>query len=213
MSEYLKLPEVAQRLGVSEKTARRYVKQGTLPSVFVGGAYRVTPEDVAAFLEDARVLSKKDPAPPSLEPTFNDVLEEERRLTELGRWIEYIGRRARAREQQAQLEENPFLADWKAAIQWDSEVSGEAFDLLEAAEEAARTLMEGGAARGASAEELQKLEDAYRRLRGVSQKVTALANEVVIEAGRETLDKAAEAREKEFEAIQQWLGSIRVTQH
>ena len=79
MSEYLKLPEVAQRLGVSEKTARRYVKQGALPSVFVGGAYRVTPEDVAAFLENARVPPKKDPAPPSLEPTLNDVLEEERR--------------------------------------------------------------------------------------------------------------------------------------
>lgn len=55
MAEQLKLPEVAQRLGVSEKTARRYVKAGTLPSVFVGGAYRVSEEDLQAFLQEARV--------------------------------------------------------------------------------------------------------------------------------------------------------------
>ncbi len=71
MAEQLKLPEVAQRLGVSEKTARRYVKAGTLPSVFVGGAYRVSEEDLEAFLQGARVTpeggSPKGSAPLSVE--------------------------------------------------------------------------------------------------------------------------------------------------
>lgn len=82
MSEYLKLSEAGQRLGVSEKTARRYVKQGVLPSVFVGGAYRVSPEDVDAFLESARVSSKVPAPSPTEQPSFNDVLEDERRSSE-----------------------------------------------------------------------------------------------------------------------------------
>ena len=55
MADYLKIPEVARRLDVSEKTARRYVKAGTIPSVFVGGAYRVSEEDLAKYLQGARV--------------------------------------------------------------------------------------------------------------------------------------------------------------
>ena len=56
LTEQLKLPEVAHRLGVSEKTARRYIKSGTLPSVFVGGAYRVSEEDLDEYLQNARVM-------------------------------------------------------------------------------------------------------------------------------------------------------------
>lgn len=55
MSDYLKLPEVARELDVSEKTARRYIKSGALPSVFIGGAYRVDPADLATFVEDRRI--------------------------------------------------------------------------------------------------------------------------------------------------------------
>lgn len=55
MAEYLKIPEVARRLDVSEKTARRYVKAGTLSSTFIGGAYRVTEEDLAEFVHRAEV--------------------------------------------------------------------------------------------------------------------------------------------------------------
>lgn len=51
VSSYLKLPEVAMRLGVSQKTARRYIKSGALPSIFVGNAYRVHPDALAAFVE------------------------------------------------------------------------------------------------------------------------------------------------------------------
>lgn len=55
MARLLKLPEVAQRLEVSEKTARRYVKAGVLPSVFIGNAYRVNEEDVEEYLRRAKV--------------------------------------------------------------------------------------------------------------------------------------------------------------
>lgn len=68
MAEYLKIPEVAQRLDVSEKTARRMVKGGKLPSVFIGGAYRVSEDDLERYLEAAKVQpgdgSGKAQAPP-----------------------------------------------------------------------------------------------------------------------------------------------------
>ena len=81
MGVQLKLPEVARRLGVSEKTARRYVKSGALPSMFVGNAYRVSEEDVEKFLQESKVTAGGDlgKAPSSsLEPSFNDALRDER---------------------------------------------------------------------------------------------------------------------------------------
>jgi excisionase family DNA binding protein len=82
VTEYLKIPEVARRLDVSEKTVRRYIKSGELPSVFIGGAYRVSEEDLETFLDNARVTPgsgyPKGPASPSREPSFNDVIEERR---------------------------------------------------------------------------------------------------------------------------------------
>jgi excisionase family DNA binding protein len=64
MEDYLKIPEVARRLDVSEKTARRLVKSGSLPAVFVGGAYRVSEVDLAGYLESAKVTPGKAPASP-----------------------------------------------------------------------------------------------------------------------------------------------------
>ncbi len=61
MAGLLKLPEVAQRLEVSEKTARRYVKAGVLPSVFVGNAYRVNEEDIEDYLRRAKVEVGSNP--------------------------------------------------------------------------------------------------------------------------------------------------------
>jgi excisionase family DNA binding protein len=72
----LKLSEVAQRLGVSEKTARRYVKAGVLPSAFVGNAYRVSEKDLEEYLEHAKLTPGKVQASPSQRSLFNG---EERR--------------------------------------------------------------------------------------------------------------------------------------
>ncbi len=70
MADYLKIPELARRLDVSEKTARRYVKAGALPSTFIGGAYRVTEVGLEAFLHGAEVKPGGEvhpKAPPELD--------------------------------------------------------------------------------------------------------------------------------------------------
>ena len=95
MAEYLKIPEVARRLDVSEKTARRYVKAGALPSTFIGGAYRVTEVDLEEFVHRAEV--KPEVASPgkassrsSLEPSLFYGLEDERRGSKLPRVAEML---------------------------------------------------------------------------------------------------------------------------
>jgi excisionase family DNA binding protein len=67
-------------LDVSEKTARRYVKSGEIPSAFFGGAYRVAAEDLEKFLEGAKVVPGKATAPPSQRSLFNGLEEEQRLL-------------------------------------------------------------------------------------------------------------------------------------
>src|SRR5215212_7384726 len=55
MAELLKLTEVAKELGVSEQTARRYVKTGKLPAIYLGGRYMIRREDLEEFLRQAQV--------------------------------------------------------------------------------------------------------------------------------------------------------------
>ncbi len=86
MAEYLKLPEVARRLDVSEKTARRYVKSGVLPSVFIGNAYRVNEEDLQEYLRSAKVEPGKAPRRSPSELSLFNGEEEERRLQLLRAW-------------------------------------------------------------------------------------------------------------------------------
>jgi excisionase family DNA binding protein len=83
VSRQLKLPEVAQRLGVSEKTARRYVKAGTLPSIFVGNAYRVSEEDLEEYLDRSKVTPGKASAPSPQRSLFNGLEEERREALEI----------------------------------------------------------------------------------------------------------------------------------
>jgi len=89
LADYLKIPEVARRLDVSEPTVRRMVKGGKLPSVFVGGAYRVSEADLAEFLENAKVEPGKAEAPSSQRSLFNGG-EEERRAS-LRSWVGFAG--------------------------------------------------------------------------------------------------------------------------
>src|SRR5436190_2128920 len=78
MSSHLKLPEVALRLGISEKTARRYIKSGALPSIFVGNAYRVHPDDLDAFVKRTSVSHGvgEGPETPKAEPQLPPNIEE-----------------------------------------------------------------------------------------------------------------------------------------
>jgi excisionase family DNA binding protein len=121
VAEYLKLPEVARRLDVSEKTARRYVRSGELPSVFIGGAYRVSESDLAEFLERAKVDPGKVEAPPSQATLFNGEAEEERRLVHLGAWrrlISDLRKRWLAESQEFLDDEEP--DDYGALVWWST---------------------------------------------------------------------------------------------
>jgi excisionase family DNA binding protein len=75
VSDYLKIPELADRLDISEKTARNYVKSGVIPSAFVGGAYRVSEKDLAEYLRQAEVRPGKEQPQFDLE-RFADAMDE-----------------------------------------------------------------------------------------------------------------------------------------
>jgi excisionase family DNA binding protein len=118
LADYLKIPEVARRLDVSEPTVRRMVKGGKLPSVFIGGAYRVSEADLEEFLENAKVEPGKAQAPPSPEqPNFNGLLEEERRGDFHQSCGRYVQSRAEHYERRlAEAQEGGFFAGHEGSL-------------------------------------------------------------------------------------------------
>jgi len=54
---FLTIPEVAGQLRVAQNTVRNEIKAGRLAAFRVRGAYRVRPEDLAAYVEGCRVES------------------------------------------------------------------------------------------------------------------------------------------------------------
>jgi excisionase family DNA binding protein len=75
--QFLSLEDVASRLQVSDQTVRRWVKSGKLTAYKPGLEYRIREADLEEFLR-AREVRPKAPRRSPLEPTFNDVLAEER---------------------------------------------------------------------------------------------------------------------------------------
>lgn len=49
MEEYKKVAEVATRMQVTERTVRRWIADGTLPAVKIGGRVRIARADVDAM--------------------------------------------------------------------------------------------------------------------------------------------------------------------
>ena len=84
----LSLGEAAERLDISERTARRWIKSGKLRAYKPGRDYRI-PESALTELMRESETSPKAPAPSPLEPSFNDVLSEVRRF-EARRRLEQI---------------------------------------------------------------------------------------------------------------------------
>jgi excisionase family DNA binding protein len=76
------LQEAADRLGVSVYTVRRWIKDGKLRAFKPGKEYRVREPDFEEFLRTREVLPKAPRRSPS-EPSFNDVLEEQRHSDQL----------------------------------------------------------------------------------------------------------------------------------
>jgi excisionase family DNA binding protein len=84
---HVPLSTVAGRLGVSERTVRRWIKAGKLKATRPGRDYRI-PESALRELVEEGEVSPKAPASPSQRSLFNG-LEEERRAAisnQLGSW-------------------------------------------------------------------------------------------------------------------------------
>ena len=133
MADYLKIPELARQLDVSEQTARRMVKDGRIPSVFVGGAYRVEEEDLRNYLEAARVEVGSSPKVqaslwPEEEPERRNPEpgEAERRLSKVPEALgEYI--RGRAKQHDAEIRDpaSPHFASATAGTLYLADIEDE----------------------------------------------------------------------------------------
>jgi excisionase family DNA binding protein len=75
---HLSLSEVAGLMGVSERTVRRWIKAGNLKAYKPGRDYRIPESAVRELVEESEVYPK-EARRWSLEPSFNDALEHERR--------------------------------------------------------------------------------------------------------------------------------------
>src|SRR5215212_8606494 len=94
----LSLSEFAGLMGVSERTARRWIKSGKLRAYKPGRDYRIPESAVREFVEDSEISPKARSS--SLEPTLFNGLEDERRLQYLRPWRAFVHGLARRWEEQ-----------------------------------------------------------------------------------------------------------------
>ena len=65
--DYMSINQAAERLSVSGGTVRNEIRAGRLPAYRFRGAYRIRPEDLAAYVEGCRVAEvPKASRPPAL---------------------------------------------------------------------------------------------------------------------------------------------------
>jgi excisionase family DNA binding protein len=86
---YLSLSEAADALDISERTAYRWIKTGKLRAYKPGRDYWIPESALAELVEESEVRPKAPRRSPS-EPSFNDVLEEERRSRYLNAWRAFV---------------------------------------------------------------------------------------------------------------------------
>ena len=104
---HLSLAEAAERLGISERTARRWIKSGKLRAYKPGRDYWIPESAITELIEQSKV-SPKVSAPP--EPSLFNSLEEERRAN----WRSAVDDARRLRESaRARLE--GLLKAWQAS--------------------------------------------------------------------------------------------------
>jgi excisionase family DNA binding protein len=114
--ELLSLQEAADRLGVSVYTVRRWIKDGKLRAFKPGKEYRVREPDFEEFLRTREVRPKAPRRSPS-EPSFNDVLEEERRFrpnTREAKGLELFCTRVERRIDSGRMTPNEIEIAWEA---------------------------------------------------------------------------------------------------
>jgi excisionase family DNA binding protein len=84
VEEHLSLADAAERMGISERTARRWIKSGKLRAYKPGRDYWIPESALTELVEESKVNPK---APASSQPSFNGLLEEERRPAFLARGV------------------------------------------------------------------------------------------------------------------------------
>jgi excisionase family DNA binding protein len=100
---------IAEELGVDVQTVRRWIQSGKLRAFKPGKEYRVQQADLEEFLA-AREVRPKAPRRSPSEPSFNDVLAEERRRAERETRIEALPGWTRAA-----VEDEGFVQRFEAA--------------------------------------------------------------------------------------------------
>jgi excisionase family DNA binding protein len=84
---HLSLSEAADALDISERTAYRWIKSGKLRAYKPGRDYRIPESAIKEAIEESEVRPKA-PRRSSLEPSLFNGFEDERRRTELAKWLE-----------------------------------------------------------------------------------------------------------------------------
>jgi excisionase family DNA binding protein len=100
---HVPLSTVAGRLGVSERTVRRWIKAGKLRAYRPGRDYRIPESALREFVEESEI-SPKATRRSSLEQSFNDLLAEERHKEERRAAYDIVletARRQREQDRQA----------------------------------------------------------------------------------------------------------------
>ena len=157
---HLSLSEAADALDISERTAYRWIKSGKLRAFKPGRDYWIPESATREVIEGSRVRPKAQRRS-SLEPSFNDVFEEERhRDYEAALAVLYRGLARRARrivERSRREGPSPELGEEAAAWQ---------------AEESAVARIRGRSdIHGNASAELAEAEDAYQEQSAIIQKM------------------------------------------
>src|SRR5215207_235581 len=111
----LSLSQAADALDISERTAYRWVKSGKLRAYKPGRDYWIPESAVTEIIEKSLVRPKAPGRSPS-EPSFNDVLAEERRTGYQRSWRDYITDEAERIASQA--DSKGYAPEW---MRWVSE--------------------------------------------------------------------------------------------
>ncbi|MBA3702890.1 MAG: helix-turn-helix domain-containing protein [Rubrobacteraceae bacterium] len=94
---YLSLSEAAGALGISERTAHRWIKSGKLRSYKPGRDHKIPESAIIEAIEAGEVRPKAQAPPSPEQPSFNGLLEEERREAETAEMLISFGERMVAR--------------------------------------------------------------------------------------------------------------------
>lgn len=111
--QFLSLEVVAGRLQVSDQTVRRWVKAGKLAAYKPGLEYRIKGGDLEEFLKTREVHPKVLRRSPS-EPSFNDVLADERRAGYQRSWRDFIT--LKANQIASEADSKGYAPEWMAEI-------------------------------------------------------------------------------------------------